>query len=118
MEGLHLKSRIGKSLKVLSTVAVIIGSVSAIAAVYAAYVNYIWKPTVKIDAVNWDAGVANISLGRSGSKKRVLYGDIVLSTGNSYGLRFSKDPDSTASGYSRIELIRDYKVDQIIATKQ
>lgn len=84
-------------------VAAIVGSIIAIAGGYTWYKNNFWKPTVKVDSVDYNSGVAQLTLN---GKKVTLLGDAAFSATANWAVRFGGNRLNGDSYYDRIELTK------------
>lgn len=78
---------------------------------YIWYMTNIWKPTVAIVSVDYDQGIATLTVN---SKTRVLYAGSTISAGYSWGVRFS---GSQTDEYDRIEVVKNDLTYKTISTK-
>src|SRR5438105_2810889 len=102
---------VSKQLGTLGRVAAVILAITAIAGGISFYRNNIWRPTVKVINVNWDAQTATVLIG---NKQKTLYGNSVLSAGAKWGIRFG----FTNNNPDRVELVQDDLVYKILETNK
>lgn len=102
-----------KQFTFLNTLATVVASVTIIAGGYAFYRTSIWKPTLKVNDVDWVKGVATIQEGKS--NMLTLYRNQVLSVGGSFGVRFASDTNDSLP--TRIELYKEGMTYKILAQK-
>jgi hypothetical protein len=105
---------IQKPVKALNKFATVITTFFVIGSLYVLYRNNIWRPHVTIQSVDWDKGIAMITIGK---KQKVLYGDVTLAAGFDWGVRFDKAPDQSSAGYSRIDIVKGEKVYEVVSKR-
>jgi hypothetical protein len=99
--------------KLLSTVAIVIGAVITIAGGYNWYRSNLWKPSVTITDVDFTNGVAHIIIN---GVQKTLYGNSVLAAGGLWGVQFGTT--GLGSGqYDTVELTKNSMVYDILKTK-
>ena len=66
------------------------------------FLNNIWKPTIVLDTVDYDNGIALIT---ANGKQQTLHSGSTNSVGNGWGIRFNVDTENKPD---RIELVKDF----------
>ena len=90
--------------KILSTVAIIATSVLALAGAHAYYKNFIWRPKVYVLSVDFDAGIATLTVN---GKNRILYGNATIYAGAEWGVRFGTiNNNENITTYDTLEIVR------------
>lgn len=102
-----------KTSSLLLRIAAISTALLAVVNVYTFYVNNVYHPLVKIKDVDYNEGVANLSID---GKEFTLRGDSTYLIGYDWGVRFgiSREPNGKVF-YDRIELLKRNMVEQVIA---
>lgn len=99
----------------LLRVAALIGGMMAIAGGYTWYLNYIWKPKVIVNSVDYDKGTASINL--NGNEVTVL-GDNAFSAGGNWAVRLGSNRVDGKLVYDRLELTKFGNVVEYIVEKK
>jgi small basic protein len=100
-----IKLKLSKTTTVLIQIGAVLAAISAMAGGYIFYLNYVWKPKLVVDSVDFEQGVAELSLG---NKVKVdLFGDAIFALGGDWGVRFGTNTINGNLVYDRIELLRN-----------
>lgn len=108
----NLLQKNNRTIKVLGTIAIVIGSVVSIAGGYTWYRSNLWKPDVKIISVDFNNAVAWLNVN---GKQRVLYGGSTLAAGGEWGVRFGTNGNDELR-YNIIEVVKNDMVYKTYST--
>lgn len=98
------------TVRVISTVALVITSLIAIAGGYVWLHSNVWKPNVEIVSVDFNNAVCHLII--NGTEK-TLYGNATLAAGASWGVRFGTTQSGMTDVYNTIELVKEDRVYEI-----
>lgn len=102
-----------RTLQTFASIASFAIGVSAVAGIYALYRNNIWRPSVTINNVDWDQGIAGVTIN---GNTNTLYAGSDLAAGASWAIRFAQSA-TQSTGYGRIELIKNSDVYDYLAQR-
>jgi hypothetical protein len=106
-----IKPILSKTNSTLLKVVAFSTSIIAIVGIYNLYKNEVWSPKVVVDNVDFDNGVANLTIG---GRKFVLRGDSTYLISNDWGIRFGYTYINGNRSYDRIELTKRGMVEKVI----
>ena len=90
-------------------IAAVVGAISAIAGGYSFYLNNIWIPKVKINSVDYEKGIADISykniLGQTNNV--TIYGNATFILDGQWGIGFGTTTTKDGTDYDRLLLIKN-----------
>lgn len=98
-----LEVKISKTTNVLLQIAAIVGAITVLAGGYTFYLNYVWKPTVIVEEVDFTQGFARLKFG---SRTIDLEGDTTFLLGGDWGIKFGSTNKNGSTIYDRLELVR------------
>lgn len=98
-----LEVKISKTTNVLLQIAAVVGAITVLAGGYTFYLNYVWKPTITVEEVDYNQAFARLKFG---SKIIDLEGDSTFLLGGDWGIKFGSTNKNGATVYDRLELVR------------
>ena len=99
----NIKLQISKTTNVLIKIAAVVGAITVLAGGYTFYLNYVWKPSIIVQEVDFTNGIARLKFG---NKIIDLEGDATFLLGADWGVRFGSVYNNGILEYTRIELVR------------
>ena len=98
-----LEVKISKTTNVLLQIAAIVGAITVLAGGYTFYLNYVWKPNIVVQEVDFEQGFARLKFG---NKIIDLEGDTTFLLGGDWGIKFGSTSKNGTTIYDRLELVR------------
>lgn len=98
------RAYLSKTSDVIIKIAAFVGAVTVIGGAYTYYLNNIWKPKVDVESVDFNKGLAVVSVG---GRRINVYGDatFMVNTFGDWGIRFGTSKGNIG-GYDRLELTK------------
>lgn len=110
-----ITAKLSKANSVFLKIAAISTGIVAVFGLYSFYKNNVWFPTIKVDSVDYEKGVANLTID---GKPFVLRGDSAYLIAYDWGIKFGSSYDAKGNRYfDRIEILKRGLVHKILRNK-
>ena len=107
-----LKEKLDGTFRTIVEIAAVAGAIVALGGAYTWYRNNFWTPTVLINSVDYDNGVADVTI--NGNRVQLL-GDTSYSAGGNWAVQFGVVYINGRPQYDRIELTKFNNVVKYVA---
>ena len=94
-----VKVKLSEGNATLLKIAAVVGAITVIAGGYNFYLSNFWKPSVVVDSVDFERGIASLTVGK---KKVDIYGDALFQVGGDWGIKFGQ----TNGRYDSLQLTK------------
>ena len=110
-----ITSRLSRANSVFLKIAAISTGIVAVFGLYSFYKNNIWSPTIRVDSVDYNKGIANLTIN---GKAFVLRGESSYLIAYDWGVRFGTSIQPNGMRYfDRIEILKRNLVHKILRNK-
>ena len=101
-------AKLSNATNTIIKIAAVVAAISAIAGGYSFYLNNIWIPTVKVNDVDYEKGIANITyknvIGQTNNV--TIYGNATFILDGQWGIRFGTTTTDKGTDYDRLEITK------------
>ena len=110
-----ISSRLSKANSVFLKIAAISTGIVAVFGLYSFYKNNVWSPEIKVDSVDYEKGIANLTIN---GKPFVLRGESSYLIAYDWGIKFGTSIQPNGQRFfDRIEILKRGLVDKILRNK-
>ena len=102
-------NKLSNATNTIIKIAAVVAAISAIAGGYSFYLNNIWIPSVKVNDVDYEKGIANITykniLGKTNNV--TIYGNAIFILEGQWGIGFGTTTTKDGTDYDRLILVKN-----------